>query len=287
MGVVRGESGWILIDSGLDRQGAKKARRMILERGGQIKHIINTHSHADHFGGNRFWSETEEEGIQVWAPPLEEAIIRYPELEPIYLFNGVRPPRELLNKFLCAEPSRVDHVISDPAFTVDGVDFSVLSLPGHSYRQIGLVVDDVCFAADSYFGQDVLKKHKIPYLVDAGETLDSLQLLKSTSFSAYVPGHGPVEKDVQETLDINIRCHEDLLSQILRIIKQEEGSSLEEICALLFSSMEIVPERLASYLLYQTAVLGYIRHLWESGAISYRFDRHRLVWVALSAEAEK
>jgi glyoxylase-like metal-dependent hydrolase (beta-lactamase superfamily II) len=44
----------ILIDSGLDKDSGKKILKLLESRGFSLKFIINTHSNADHTGGNRF-----------------------------------------------------------------------------------------------------------------------------------------------------------------------------------------------------------------------------------------
>ena len=55
IGVLRNGNEVILIDTGLDKDSGRKTRRLLEEHGLQLKAIINTHSHADHFGGNAYY----------------------------------------------------------------------------------------------------------------------------------------------------------------------------------------------------------------------------------------
>lgn len=50
-----------LIDSGNDKDAAKKALRIIEGQGWKLKMVINTHFHADHIGGNQL--------LQPWQRP--------------------------------------------------------------------------------------------------------------------------------------------------------------------------------------------------------------------------
>jgi glyoxylase-like metal-dependent hydrolase (beta-lactamase superfamily II) len=281
IGLVIGRSGAILIDSGLDTQTAKKMKKGLDAIAQPLCAIIQTHAHADHFGGNAHllgcWPET-----QVYAPPLEEAIIRYPILEPIYLNMGAEPLADLRNKFLLAQASRVDHLLPlEGTVEIDGVSFTILSLPGHSWQQVGLVCDDICFAADSYLGEEILEKHKLPFLVDAHETLQSLDKLLASSYRGYLPGHGPYTTSARDALVKNVEWHQRIYTIIEEILKEE--STLEEALALLCERLQISVENASSYVLFRTAFMGYLVGLKKEERVVFRFVQNRWLWSSSGA----
>lgn len=277
IGLVIGETGVILIDSGLDAQTAKRIKRGLDELAQPLRAIIQTHSHADHFGGNATLLASFPEAV-VYAPPLEEAVIRYPILEPIYLGMGTIPLPELRNKFLMAEPSRVDHLLPlEGEITIDGVAFAILSLPGHSWQQIGLVCDNICFAADGYFGEETLVKHKLPFLVDAHETLLSLVKLLESHYEGYLPGHGPYTTKVEPILTRNIHCHRKIMG-IIESYLEAEDATLEHALAAICAKLELSIENMTSFVLYRTAFMGYLVGLLREERIGYRFEANQLRW---------
>ncbi|GED59089.1 MBL fold metallo-hydrolase [Brevibacillus formosus] len=284
IGLVIGEHGAILIDSGLDTQNAKKIKKGLDAIAQPLCAIIQTHSHADHFGGNAYllgcWPEA-----RVYAPPLEEAIIRNPILEPIYLNMGAAPLEDLKNKFLLAQPSRVDHLLPlDEGIEIADVPFFILSLPGHSWQQVGVVCDEICFAADSYLGEEVLEKHKLPFLVDANETLLSLHKLLATNYRGYLPGHGAYTTTSQDAVNKNIAWHERIFSVICDILVEERTP--DEALTLLCERLHISIENASSYVLFRTAFMGYLVGLQKTKRVAYRFEQNRWLWRTVQDGAE-
>ena len=145
MGVIRNGEDALLVDTGLDKDNGRKTLRLLEEQGLRLKAIINTHSHADHFGGNAYLTRNTE--AEVYAPSIESGIIQNPLLEPIYLFHGANPIRNLHNKFVLASPSPVDHVIEPGKLSIIGLELEIHSgisrpnvpiiLKGHSQTTFG------------------------------------------------------------------------------------------------------------------------------------------------------
>lgn len=94
------DNGVLLIDSGSDKDAAKKILRICAEKGWTVSAILATHSHADHIGGNQVIQN--KTGCPVYASEFEAAVGRFPILVPVSLYGGY-PVRELCTKFLLAK----------------------------------------------------------------------------------------------------------------------------------------------------------------------------------------
>jgi glyoxylase-like metal-dependent hydrolase (beta-lactamase superfamily II) len=214
----------ILIDSGLDATNARKALRPFLETGYTLHAIINTHSHADHIGGNA--ELVRRTGCKVWAPPLEAPFIRFPQLEPIGLYGGVMPPAAMQVKFLQAEPTPAVLELPMAPATIElaGVPMALIPTPGHALQQAAISVDGILIAADALFMPGQIERHPILFLVDVAAYLHTLDGLAERTERLLVPGHGELidrregEDPLPAILEANraaVRRLQDLIQECL------------------------------------------------------------------------
>ncbi|HLO03146.1 MAG TPA: MBL fold metallo-hydrolase [Symbiobacteriaceae bacterium] len=272
----------VLIDSGLDASHARKALRPFLEQGYQLHAIINTHSHADHIGGNA--ELVRRTGCQVWAPALEAAFIRFPQLEPIGLYGGVVPPSTLQVKFLQAEPTPVVHELPDRRglFELAGVPMELIPTPGHALAQVAVSVDGVLVAADALFMPDQIERHPILYLVDVAAYLATLTSLQSRPERLILPGHGDLidrtEQDsLPEVLAAN-RAAVDRLQSLIDEALQEGALTAEHLMARLYARLGKEQKGEAQYHLDRAAIQAHLRYAGAQGRVAIQFsDGLRLI----------
>lgn len=81
-----------LIDSGNDKDAGKKVKKVLDANGWTLKAIYNTHSHADHIGGNQYLQKQTD--CKIYAPGIERDFTEHPILEPSFLY-GANPPKDL------------------------------------------------------------------------------------------------------------------------------------------------------------------------------------------------
>jgi len=268
----------VLIDGGLDEGRMKKVVREITQAELPLTHLIVTHAHADHFGGVHWLQKNHS--IITYAPPIEASIMESPILEPIYLFGGTNPLPELRNKFLEAKPIKIDVLLHSDQLSLNEIDFSLHPIPGHSYGQLAVGINkQVLFAADGYFSSEVLDKHGVPFLIDAKETIKSLEYLKTLKeYQFFLPGHGQVEQDIQQTIQYNITRHEEILSAIGTFVLEYNKVSLEEVMTFILSKYNLESTNLGQWLLYRTAIQSYLRALIEDSKIIYFLEDNRLLF---------
>lgn len=284
IGYIVSENGVILIDSGLEDSVAKKIIKLLDEKNYKVKAIINTHSHADHCGGNYYIQNRL--GAQIYAPEFESAIIENPYLEPLYLSAGAVPLRELTGKFLMAKPSKVDFVISkeDKKINIDSTILDIIPLLGHAINHIGVGIEDVLYCGDSILNESLLEKHKIPFNVNIEEQIRTLEVLRKSDYRIYIPSHCPPmsKEELNKAVDKNLRILEDINNTIIKSVKTYK--TLEDIEYDIFKYYNIEITNLTQYSLFKTAIVAHVNYLFNQNCIKKIVKDNRIYWINSSKE---
>ncbi len=201
-----------LIDTGSSKDYGKNIAKILEENNWTLKYIVNTHSHADHIGGNSYLQEKYH--ALIYAEKTESYFINNPLLEPALMY-GAKPLESLCTSFLMAKPSNCEDIKN---MNIEGLE--IVDLKGHSFGLIGIATsDNVLFVGDAYTSPRILNKYAIQYTYDVEEFLKTLDYLETTNYDYYVPSHGEIEKDIKGTLNINRQTTLTIEKEILDILE--------------------------------------------------------------------
>ena len=179
IGVYEDTDGVYIIDSGNDKDAGRKIKKILEQKNWNLKAILNTHSNADHIGGNQFLQKRFH--CTIYSTPMENIVTENTILEPSFLYGGY-PFAALRHKFLMAQPSQTQNIAD--ACLPKG--FEILSLPGHFWDMIGFKTpDDIYFLADCVSSETILNKYHISFIYDVKkylETLDYISTLQGKLF---------------------------------------------------------------------------------------------------------
>ena len=262
----------VLIDSGNDREAGKKVLKIFDAQGWRLKAIYNTHSNADHIGGNRLLADRT--GCAVYGAEIENAFTRDPVLEPSFLFGGY-PPKELRSKFLMAQPSSPQPLT--PETLPPGM--SSFSLPGHFFGMVGFATDDgVCFLADCLSGENILEKYHISFIYDVAAYLETLDRVEKMQARMFVPAHAPAAADIGPVVRANREKVCEVAARITALCRAPQ--TFEEVLRQVFQSYDLKMD-FAQYALVGSTVKSYLAWLHDTGKIQARFEDGRLLWQAV------
>ena len=258
-----------LIDSGNDKDAGRKIRQIITANGWHLTAIYNTHSNADHIGGNKYLQG--QTGCKIYAPGIDCAFTRYPLLEPSFLYGGF-PFKDLRHKFLMAQESDALELTNDAL--PDG--FQMIPLPGHFFDMVGFrTSDDVVYLADCLSSRETLDKYQIGFIYDVAAYLKTLETVKSMQAMMFVPAHAAASEEISDLAQYNIDKVMEIAEGILSICGQP--LCFESILKKLFDeyALEMSFEQ---YVLVGSTVRSYLAWLKDTGRLNSLFDKNMLFW---------
>ena len=270
MGLVKlSDTDVCLIDSGNDKDAGRKVRQLLDANGWHLTAIYNTHSNADHIGGNRYLQGQTK--CKIYAQGIECDITRHPVLEPAFLYGGF-PPKDLRHKFLMAQESDAQELT--PAVLPEG--FELLQLPGHFFHMVGFrSPDDVVYLADCLSSRETLDKYQIGFLYDVAAYLDTLEKVKTMQAAAFVPAHAQVTEDIAPLAQYNIDKVHEIADHMVELCA--EPVMFEELLKKLFDDYGLTLT-FEQYVLVGSTVKSYLAWLKDTGHLTALFEDNRLLW---------
>ena len=271
-----GRGGALLVDTGLDDGHARKLLRGLTELNLKPTGILNTHSHADHHGGNAFILKKFPE-LKVFAPPLEDAIITHPILEPIGLF-GARPPKELQSKFLLAPPSPA-RLAPEPGLTrIGGVSLELIEVAGHASLMYAVRVGGVLYAADALFGPEALAKHPLVFCQDSALQKEAAARLgELEGVEVTLPGHGDPTGDLPGLVAVNLSALERVTDAVRAAVRVGEAG-VDDLLARVCDALGVQMTNAGAVVLNRAVVSAHLTELLERGEVGLRVAGNRLVF---------
>lgn len=266
---LAGNTDVYLIDSGNDKEAGKKVRKILDEKGWNLLGILNTHSNADHIGGNQYLQQ--QTGCKVFSGGMEKAFIEFPVLEPSFLYGGY-PCKDLRHKFLLAKSS-IAKDFSDEAFPKA---IEVIPLKGHFFDMVGFrTPDDTVFLADCLSSRDTLEKYQIAFIYDVAQYLETLERIKSIKGKMFVPAHAPATDNITELADYNRNKVHEIAEKILSVCR--EPICFEQILQKLFFDYGLTMN-FEQYVLVGSTIRSYLSWLKDSDKLDVSFEDNMLLW---------
>lgn len=261
-----------LIDSGNDKDAGRKVRKILDEKGWSLKAIINTHSNADHIGGNRYLQQ--QYGCPIYAKGIEADFKRHPVLEPSFLYGGY-PLKEMRHKFLLAEESDVLDT-SDKSFPQE---LEVIALPGHFFDMIGIrTPDGTVFLADCISSRETLEKYRIAFIYDVAAYLETLERVEAMDGKVFVPAHAEVCADLKELIEFNKAQVYEIAERIVTIC--ETPQVFESILKNIFDFYGLTMS-FEQYVLVGSTLRSYLSWLKDTGKVTAKIESNCILWEKL------
>jgi len=259
-----------LIDSGNDKDAGRKIRQLLDASRWKLTAIYNTHSNADHIGGNRYLQA--QTGCKIYAPGIDCDFTRHPILEPSFLYGGY-PSKDLRHKFLLAQESEAEYLTGE--VLPDG--FEAIPLPGHFFDMVGYrTPDNVVYLADCLSSRETLEKYQISFIYDVAAYLKTLEMVQSLSAEMFVPAHAEPVRDISPLAQYNIAKVLEIAEKIVSLCAAP--LCFEHILQRLFTEYGLAMN-FEQYVLVGSTVRSYLAWLKDTGRLTAKFENNLLLWM--------
>lgn len=262
-----------LIDSGNDKDAGRKIQKILDAQGWKLTAIINTHSNADHDGGNTLLQNRL--GCAVYTTPMELAVVENPILEPSFLYGGY-PFKKLRNKFLMATPSKAQDIAT--AKLPDGMEY--FRLPGHFWDMIGVKTpDDVYFLADCIFGEATVNKYHISFFYDIAAAFETWDIVENLNGKLFIPAHAEPMEDIKPLVQLNRAKTLEILDALLEICKTP--MHFELVLKKVFEQYGLTMNH-EQYVLVGSTIRSYLSYLCDQGKVECTVEDNLLLWKTVT-----
>ena len=182
-GVVRTAEGLVLID-GPQKPSDTLRLKAEIEQQGELKYILNTEPHGDHWTSNAYFDVPVVSHRGVRERMLETDMDAH--VKRVATFGPEEAP--LLDGYQANLP--VITFEDDLKLFVGDHTFRLISMPGHTPYQLAVLIEEegVVFTSDNVFC-------KVQMWIQEGDPdqwLQALESLRGLGAEMLVPGHGPV-----------------------------------------------------------------------------------------------
>lgn len=263
-----------LIDSGNDKNAGRKVRQILDAHGWRLQAIYNTHSNADHIGGNRYLQG--QTGCRVFAPGIECAFTQHPILEPSFLFGGY-PPKDLRHKFLLAQASDCEPLVSEAL----PVGIEIIELPGHFFAMVGFRVSldeagEVVYLADCLSSEATLAKYGVTFVYDVAAYLATLERVRAMEAAIFVPAHADATDDIAPLAEANIAKVHEVAERVFDLCASP--ATTDDVIHGVFCAYDLAMS-FEQYALVGSTVRSYLAYLRNAGRLDILTGGHELRWA--------
>ncbi|MEY8320442.1 MBL fold metallo-hydrolase [Lachnospiraceae bacterium 46-61] len=269
IGIYEDTDGVYVIDSGNDKDAGRKIKKILEQKNWNLKAILNTHSNADHIGGNQFLQKRFD--CPIYSTPMENIVTENTILEPSFLYGGY-PFGALRHKFLMAQPSQTQNIAD--ATLPEG--FEILSLPGHFWDMIGFKTpDDVYFLADCVSSETILNKYHISFIYDVRKYLETLDFISTLKGKIFIPSHTEATENIATLADVNRKKVYEIMELLFSFC--QTPSTAEELLTKVFDHYQLVMDA-SQYVLVGSTIRSYLSYLVDEKKLMIEIVNNRFLF---------
>lgn len=284
-GVVRlNDNSALIIDPGLGGIRPKKMMDILKNNGMNIKYIINTHEHGDHYEGCKQLKELDNY-IKIMSSAEAKIFIDNPNKFADYTIGG--KASKFFKFKMCEEENnfiKVDYTIEEGNLVLNNRKVEIIRLKGHSEGSIGVLTEDkVLFVGDLFVGSYILNKFDLLLLYDVKEYLNSIEKIENIDFEYMVLGHGKEVFTKLESKNI-INAHRNAVNKYINQVREllKSPISIDNLLKNIIVNNNLSCNY-TEYHFFRSTILSIISYLCDLDQVDYDINLGEMLYYSKKA----
>lgn len=278
IGVLIEDREVLIIDTGLDKRSANLVMKFLDKNRLKLKYILNTHAHSDHTGGNYYLQK--ETDCKIISPILEDYFVENQFLKLYCLYSGSNAPKQLKNKFMHSNDSKVYKTLDkEDVFQFGNFEIRAIDLNGHSYNHLGYLIEGVLFSGDTIIGENRLNQTKMSYYVDVEKLLNSFNTLNVLNYKYIVPSHGEHSEKNMNLINFN----REKVAIINRLIIDSTVNEIneEDLFSKIFTELGMNIRTITEFFLMKPTLMAHISYLSDKNKIKILVKNNKIYYKSV------
>lgn len=274
----------LIIDPGLGGMRPGKIVELLKENNMDIKYIINTHEHSDHYEGYNQLKKLNND-IRVFSSSQAKIFIDNPYKLADCTIGG---KANNLLKFKVSDEKnnfiQVDDTIEESDMVLNNRKFEIIKLSGHTEGSIGVLTEDkVLFVGDLFVGNQILKKFDLLLLYDVKEYINSIDKIKSIDFEYMVLGHERHICSKSDSLSI-IDAHKNAIIKYVNQVKYllKSPTTIDNILKNIIINNNLSCNY-TEYYFFRSSIVSIISYLCDLDQIGYSIELGEMLYYSKKA----
>lgn len=273
----------LIVDPGLGVLRANKIINTLNQRNIDLKYIVNTHEHNDHFGACSQFKEYYKD-VEILSSQEAKPYIEKLDLFPKYIMGGKS------NKFMDAKLKHrllkeisIDTVITEGTLNINNKKFEIFDFKGHTPGSIGILTDDkVLFVGDLLVGEEMLLKYDFLFLFDVNEQIKSLEKLENIDFKYLVIAHSKKILSKEESYKI-INQHKKAIDKYINQVRiyLNKPTTIENVLKQIIVNNNL-SYNYKEYHFFKSSLISLISYLIDLHEVNYTLSDGELLYYTKS-----
>lgn len=257
------DGGCVLMDTGLSKE-REELEQTLKDAGLTPAAVLCSHAHVDHCANNEYFQKKYHIPVALSGPEtgMASSILN---LKCYRLLVSPDVAEQEMGDMVHTPDIIIPYV--DWKLNLAGVEFGIVTTPGHSSGHICVVTpDNVCYTGDAVMSREMLQA-KLPYALSIQHAMNSRQKLRTLGCDYFIMAHrgictgAEIDRLIEDNHELILRRAQEIRALI------DRPMDFSNICRVVCKKYELFSTRARRALYYERNIRFFVEFLVDRGEL--------------------